>query len=69
MLIRSLQNESGPAAARAEIHENADGSFEVHYYSVGTTSSPIIESYAGHSIHYAQDAAVNWLEGIKVLNG
>lgn len=69
MLVRSLQNESGSTAARAEIHQNEDGSFEVHYYSVGTSASPIVESYANHSIHYAESAAVNWLEGIKVLNG
>lgn len=67
-MIRSLQNESGASAARAEIHEK-DGVYEVHYYSVGTSPVPLVERYEGKSIHYAFSAAENWLEGIKVLNG
>lgn len=27
------------------------------------------ESYEGKSLYYVEDAASNWLEGIKVLNG
>lgn len=68
-LIRSLQNESGNGAARAEIHQDSDGVFEVHYYSLGTSPTPIVERYENHSIHYAESAAINWLEGVKSLNG
>lgn len=68
-MVRTLQNESGATAARAEIHKGTDGSFEVHYYSVGTSPAPIVERYDGKSIHYAESAALNWLEGVKQLNG
>lgn len=27
------------------------------------------EIYEGHNIHYAKDAAENWVNGIKILNG
>ena len=67
-MISSIQNESGSSAPRAEIHER-DGVYEVHYYSVGTTTAPIIERYEGHNVNYARDAAENWLDGIKQLNG
>lgn len=67
-MISSIQNENGPAAPRAEIHEK-NGVYEVHYYSVGTATTPIVERYDNHSVHYARDAAENWLDGIKQLNG
>ena len=67
-VIRTLQNESGASAARAEIHET-DAGYEVHYYFVGTSSTPVVERYYNHSVHYAESAAINWLEGVKQLNG
>lgn len=68
VMVSSIQLESGSSAPRAEIHEN-DGVYEVHYYSVGTATTPIVESYGMHSIHYARDAAENWLSGVKQLDG
>lgn len=68
-LVRAMLKELGEMTPRAEIHQTPDGTYEVHYYSVGTTTKPFVERYAGKSFHYAESAASNWLDGIKALNG
>ena len=42
--------------------------YDIHYYGPGGDLIKT-ENFAGKSIYYVQDAAENWIAGIKVLNG
>lgn len=66
MLLSSVFKESGGISMRAEIHDTPDG-YSIEYY--GPDGFIKSETYHDKSIHYVEDAANNWVNGIKVLNG
>ena len=49
---------------RAEIHELKEG-YRIDFF--GPNGKIKSENFSGVSVHYVQDAAENWLSGIKVL--
>jgi hypothetical protein len=67
MFLSRYVKESPEGEYRAEIHQNNLGYF-IEYY--GPTGLKIkTEDFSGKSIHYVKDAAENWVDGIKILNG
>jgi hypothetical protein len=66
MMISAIVKESDGIAMRAEIHDTPDG-YSIQFY--GANGFIKSETYHGKSIHYVEDAAQNWIDGIKVLNG
>jgi hypothetical protein len=66
MMISAVVKESDGITMRAEIHDTPDG-YSIHFY--GANGFIKSETYHGKSIHYVEDAAQNWIDGIKVLNG
>jgi hypothetical protein len=64
--LKQYIKERPGADLRAEIFSDVDG-YTVQYFVNDVFQ--LSESYAGKSIHYVEDAAHNWLGGIKVLNG
>lgn len=64
--LKEFLGERAGATLRAEIFSDVDG-YTVQYFV--NNDFQLSESYAGKSIHYVEDAAHNWLGGIKVLNG
>ena len=66
MFVKQFLGEKSGQTLRAEIHQDGDD-YSVFYYVKGNLQTR--ESFAGKSIHFVEDAATNWLDGIKVLNG
>lgn len=52
---------------RAEVHQGSDG-YWIEYYSPNGAMMEK-ESFPAKSIFYVEDAAKNWIDGVKVLNG
>ena len=50
----------------AEIHKDLNG-YKIQFYIDNNLVKE--ETFYDHSIHYVEDAAENWIAGIKVLNG
>jgi hypothetical protein len=51
----------------AVIVKNAGEPYSIRYYVDGKYKQT--EMFEGVSLYYVEDAAENWLSGIKVLNG
>lgn len=66
MLVNQFLGEREGAQMRAEIHKSNDV-YSCKYFINGNMQTE--EAFPGKSIYYVEDAAVNWLQGIKVLNG
>lgn len=64
--MRSLFAEKSGQNLRAEYFETKDGSGVRFFINEEFIQEEI---YEGRSIHWAQSAAENWLNGIKTLNG
>lgn len=64
MLLTVFENSE--KAMRAELFDTKEG-YRIDYY--GPSGLLQSENFKGVSVHYAQDAAENWLQGIKKLNG
>lgn len=67
MYVKHVLGERNKLMYRAEIHKDAEGTFSIQYFSEGTKIKQ--EVFEGKSIHYVEDAADNWIAGIKTLNG
>lgn len=65
-LINRLVNESGGSQLAAEIYQD-DAGYKIRYVINGNTVKE--EAFYNNSIHYVEDAAENWLSGIKSING
>ena len=66
MLLTTFYKENS-STMRAEVHQSSTG-YSIQFY--GPNGVLIKEqSYADKSIHYVQEAAENWLSGVKNLNG
>lgn len=64
--VRQFLLEKDGAMLEASVYKTEDG-YSVKYSVNGVLQGE--ELYPGVSIHYAEDAAENWLQGVKVLNG
>lgn len=62
---RFLGEKSGQSL-KAEIYE-VDGGYSIEYFINDTFQTR--ETITGHNILFVEDAAENWINGIKVLNG
>lgn len=67
MLIKTLVKESGDGSYRAEIHQVNGTDYKIEYY--GPTGSIKSEPFKNSSIFYVENAAANWINSIRVLNG
>jgi len=65
--VKSLIREQSGLTLEAKIMKSASDYFYVDYYVNGNFMQS--ETFKGHSMFYVEDAAENWFEGIKVLNG
>jgi hypothetical protein len=66
MAGKSLFSEKSGQHLRAEYFETENGSGVRFFINEEFIQEEI---YEGKSIHWAESAAENWLEGIKTLNG
>lgn len=64
--VNEFLGEKAGQRLRAEIYSDVDG-YNIKYFINDTLQTT--ESFAGYSIHFVEDAAENWIAGIKVLNG
>lgn len=64
--VNEFLGEKAGQQLRAEIYSDVDG-YNIQYYVNNSLQKQ--ESFAGKSIHFVEDAANNWISGIKVLNG
>lgn len=64
--VKQFLGEREGNQLRAEIY-SANQGYTIRYHINGNFVKE--ETITGHSIHYIEDAATNWLDGIKVLNG
>lgn len=65
-VVNQFLGEKNGQTLKAEILSAGQG-YTINYYINGQFIKE--EAITGHSIHYAEDAAQNWISGIKVLNG
>lgn len=65
-VVNQFLGEKNGQTLKAEILSAGQG-YTINYYINGQFIKE--ETITGHSIHYAEDAAQNWISGIKVLNG
>lgn len=66
--VETFYKEQSDGKARADVVQDTVGNYWIEYFDPrGELVAE--ESFEGHSIHYVQDAAENWVAGIKVLNG
>ena len=65
-LVNQFLGEKNGQSLKAEIYSAGQG-YTINYYINGEFIKE--EAIVGHSIHYVEDAATNWIAGIKVLNG
>ena len=66
MKVNEFLGEKAGQQLLAEIYSDVDG-YNIKFWVNGNWVKT--ESFSGKSIHYVEDAAENWISGIKVLNG
>lgn len=64
MLVKVFENSEN--MLRAEIHDMKEG-YRIDYF--GPNGKISSENFKNVSIRYVEDAAENWLSGIKILKG
>lgn len=64
--IDTFINESPGSVLEAEIYQDESG-YKIRYNVNGNVVKE--ETFYDKTIHYVEDAAKNWLVGIKTLNG
>jgi len=64
--VRRFLGERDGKTLCAEIHQDING-YKIQYFIQDEFIKE--ETFYDKSIHYVEDAAENWLDGIKVLNG
>lgn len=67
MLIDTYYKKTPMGDFKAELYTDTQG-YYIEFYSP-TGSKIKRENFYGKSKFYVEDAAVNWVNGIKVLNG
>lgn len=67
MYVKHVLGERNKLMYRAEIHKDIEGTYSIRYFSEAQEIKR--ETFEGKSIHYVEDAADNWISGIKTLNG
>ena len=65
-LVNQFLGEKDGQHLKAEIYSAGQG-YTINYFINGQFIKE--EVILGHSVHYVEDAANNWLAGIKTLNG
>ena len=65
-LVNQFLSEKDGQQLRAEIYTAGQG-YTINYFINGQFIKEDV--ILGHSVHYVEDAANNWLAGIKTLNG
>jgi len=65
--VKTLMKEQSGSTLEARIFKSEHAPYSIEYFIDGKYVQS--EEFPGVSIHYVEDAANNWLEGIKVLNG
>lgn len=65
--VNQFLGEKDGQKLRAEIYTAGQAGYTIRYHINGEFIKE--ETITGHSIHYVEDAANNWLAGIKTLNG
>lgn len=67
MLVDTFYKNTPEGEFKAEMYTDSNG-YYIHFY--GPNGNLIKkEEFRGKSRYYVEDAAVNWVQGIKVLNG
>ena len=66
-MVNQFLGERNGQQLRAEIYSAGPIGYTINYYINGEFIKE--EAITGHSLHYVEDAATNWIDGIKVLNG
>lgn len=66
MKVNEFLGEKAGQTLKAEILSDVDG-YNINFFINDNFQKT--ESFPGKSIHYVEDAAHNWINGIKVLNG
>ena len=64
--VKEYLGEKAGQSLRADVFQD-NSSYTSRYFVNGDFIKE--ETITGHSIHYIEDAATNWINGIKVLNG
>jgi hypothetical protein len=64
--VNQFLGERAGKSLCAEIHKDMNG-YKIQFYIDDNLVKE--ETFYDHSIHYVEDAAENWISGIKVLNG
>jgi hypothetical protein len=64
--VNQFLGERSGKSLCAEIHKDVNG-YKIQFYIDDNLVKE--ETFYDHSIHYVEDAAENWISGIKVLNG
>lgn len=68
MLVNNFIKETGGVFLEAKIYKENDSShYSINYFVNGVLQKT--ETFPDRSIFYVEDAAENWLNGIKKLNG
>lgn len=65
--IKTLVKEQNGTKLEARITKTSHEPYSIDYYVDGKYKQS--ETFSGVSLYYVEDAAQNWLNGIKVLNG
>lgn len=68
-LLSTYFKEGVDLGARAEVHENDTRNGYLIRYFDQNGHHMMDEEFAGNSLRFVEDAAENWVLGIKVLNG
>lgn len=64
--VKEFLGEKSGQTLRAEIYSNTDG-YNIMYFINDNLQTN--ESFQGKSINFVEEAAENWIAGVKVLNG
>jgi hypothetical protein len=65
--IKTLVKEQNGTKLEARIMKTSHEPYTIEYYIDGKYKQT--ETFKDVSLYYVEDAAENWLNGIKVLNG
>jgi len=66
-IVSTFFKEDGEDAGSAEVVLEGDA-YKINYYDT-RGALHTTEEFPGKGLRYVEDAAENWVQGIKVLNG
>lgn len=64
--VNQFLGEKSGQSLRAEIYSNSEG-YTISYFINDIEQNN--ENFPGKSIHFVENAALNWIGGIEILNG